>query len=256
MVPTPHIKAEKDEIAKVVLMPGDPERTKFMAETYLEDAKLINDIRGMFGYTGFYKGKKLSIMTSGMGIPSISIYAYELFNFYDVDAIIRVGSIGSIQPTVKTRDVIIADLALTDSTFMKNFKVPEGYESRGTKELNEKAIEIAKEKGMIIVDDRNGISEIEDSENINVHLGTVLTEEIYYSQADGDMVSDYRKKDVLGFEMEAAALFANAAQAGKKAMSIFTVSNNILTGEEMDPEKRVSSFAEMFEIAFETAISI
>lgn len=335
LIPTPHIAAVKEDLGKVVLMPGDPYRSRFMAENYLEDPRLINDIRGMLGYTGYYHGKKLSIMTSGIGIPSISIYAYELFNFYDIDTIIRVGSIGSIQPCVNVSDIILADLALTDSSFMKNFKVPEGYVSKGSDALTDMALKIAQENGLEILDHRDGLLDLTDgndtgtelimqgaeadakkhmpedtkipnekvlsegsvgseyadgTENfsdirpvknekefsegksvhdisdlgrtqdlaqsrqaVKLHIGKVLTEEIYYSQADGDMVQDYRDLEVLGFEMEAAALFANAAQAGKQAMSIFTVSNDILTGGEMPPEDRVTSFGKMFEIAFGVA---
>ena len=236
-VPTPHNKATKEEMAKVVIMPGDPMRSKYIAEAFLEDVKLVNNVRGVQGHTGLWKGKPVSVMSSGIGIPSISVYAYELFNFYETEAIIRVGTAGSIQPDVKVGEVLFAKEAFTNSNFLKNFTLEKGHRMLADADLLDRAKRIAKE------------------ENIFTHEGTVLTEEIYYSQEEG-IVEKWAERGVAAFEMETAALYANADQAGKKALALFTISNSILTGEEMDVDIRERALNDMIKIALDTAWEI
>ena len=233
-VPTPHNKATKEEMANVVIMPGDPMRSKYIAEEFLQDAKLVNNVRGVQGYTGYWNGRRVSVMASGIGIPSISVYAYELFNFYDTDVIIRVGTAGSIQENVNVGEVLFAETAFTNSLFLDQFSLPTTYIPRADKTLLSEAVEIAKEK------------------NVVHHVGSVLTEEIYYSQEEG-IVERWKERGIDAFEMEAAALYANADQAGKKALSLFTISNSILTGEEMDVDIRERALNEMIEIGLDTA---
>ena len=233
-IPTPHNKATKEEMANVVIMPGDPMRSKYIAEEFLEDAKLVNNVRGVQGYTGFWKGRKITVMSSGMGIPSISIYTYELFNFYDTDMIIRVGTAGSIQENVKIGEVLFAETAYTNSNFLRNFTLPKDYIPKANEELLKQAVKIAEEK------------------NIKHHVGSVLTEEIYYSMEEG-IVEKWAGRGVDAFEMEAAALYANADQAGKKALALFTISNSILSGVEMDVDLRERALNEMIEIGLDTA---
>ncbi len=233
-IPTPHNKASKEELANVVIMPGDPMRSKYIAEDFLEDAVLINNVRGVQGYTGNWKGKRITVMSSGMGIPSISIYTYELFNFYQTDAIIRVGTAGSIQEHVHIGEVLFAETAYTNSNFLKNFTLPKTYVPKADLELLRAAVQIAKEK------------------QITHHIGSVLTEEIYYSQEEG-IVEKWAGRGVDAFEMEAAALYANADQVGKKALALFTISNCILTGEEMDVDIRERALNEMIEIGLDCA---
>ncbi len=234
MVPTPHNAAQKEDFAKTILMPGDPMRAKYIAENFLEDAKLVNNIRGVQGYTGIWHDKRVSVMASGMGIPSISLYAFELFNFYDVDSIIRVGTVGGLSNDIKVGDVLVAETALTDSDFYKHLKVPADYVAHPSDELLERAKVAANKLG------------------VNAVCGKALTAELYYSMEDGYM--DYWKEQgALGIEMEAAALYAHAYMANKKALALFTVSNNILTGEEMDPLLRERNLNAMIEIALECA---
>ena len=233
-VPTPHNTALKEEIAKVVLMPGDPLRSKYIAEEFLKDAKLVNNVRGVQGYTGTWKDSPVTVMSHGIGIPSVSVYAYELFNFYETEAIIRVGTAGSIQQDVKVGEVLFAETAYTNSNFLRNFSLPKDYVAKADPTLLSLAQEIAKAK------------------QIPFHTGSVLTDEIYYSQEEG-IVEKWAERGVAAFEMEAAALYANADQAGKKALSLFTISNCILTGEEMDVKIRERALNEMIEIALDTA---
>lgn len=230
MVPTPHNAATKEELAKTILMPGDPMRSKFIAKNFLENAKLVNNIRSAQGYTGTYKGKKVSVMASGIGIPSISVHLFELFNFYDVDCIIRVGTIGALSQDIKVGDVVIADTSLTDSDFYKHLNLPADYVAHPDATLLEKAKNAAAGMG------------------INATCGKVLTCELYYSMEDGYM--DYwAGQGALGIEMESAALYAHADIFNKKSLALFTVSNNILTGEEMDPMLRERNLDAMIEIA-------
>ncbi len=243
-VPTPHNSAAKDDIAKTVIMPGDPMRSKWIAGNFLEDARLVNNVRGVQGYTGTWKGMPVTVMASGMGIPSISIYAYELYNFYDVDLIIRTGTAGSIQPDVKVRDIVIADKAYTNSGFLSQMDLPDGYIPEATKEVL-KIAEVAANRSYERMN-------TEKQACSAVHTGPVLTEELYYSSEE-HIVETWAERGVLAFEMEAAALYANAAQAGKNALALFTVSNSILTGEEMPPEERETSLTQMVNTALETA---
>lgn len=233
-VPTPHISAKKEDLAKVFLMPGDPLRSRYIASAYLEDARLVNDIRGVQGYTGLWKGRRISVMASGVGIPSISVYAYELFQFYDTDVIIRTGTAGSIRKDRKVGDILIADIAYTNSDFLKNFDLPEDYLPKPDPGLLSCALQAAEKR------------------KLPVSTGPVLTEEIYYSMEEG-IIEKWARQGVEAFEMEAAALYANAAQAGKKALALFTISNQILTGEEMDPSLRERALDDMITIALDTA---
>jgi len=235
ITPTPHIAATYDQIAKRMLMPGDPKRSRYIATTFLEIPVLVNDIRVVQGYTGTYKGVPVTVMASGMGIPSIGLYTYELFNFYDVEKIIRVGTAGSIDEKLNVGDVLISDIAYTDSGFLDKFDFGADYVPKPSPEMLADSIEIAKEKGMSYV------------------VGPVLTAELYYTGVPTDF-NAWHDKGVLSVEMEAACLYANAVLAKKKALSMFTVSNSILTGVEMPPEERETSFGKMIGLALDTVI--
>ena len=241
MVPTPHNEAGKEDIAKAVIMPGDPLRSKWIARTFLEDAVLVNNLRGVQGYTGNWKGVPVTVMASGMGISSIGIYAYELFNFYDVEKIIRTGTAGAVQPQIRVGDIIIADKAFTDSGFTLKLGFDGEYVPEPDKALSGRLKQIAAEYI------NNSAGEAAPA----LHNGAVLTEELYYGQEN--IVPRWQAKGVLAFEMEAAVLFAYAKLAGKKAAAIFTASNNILTGEEMDPRLRETALFGMTEVALNAA---
>lgn len=231
-IPTPHNGAKEGDIAKTVLMPGDPLRAQFIAEKYLEDVVCFNTVRNMLGFTGTYKGKRISVMGGGMGIPSVGIYTYELFNFYDVDRIIRIGSAGSLQDDVKVRDVIIGMGACTDSNYAAQFRLPGTYAPIADYSLLRKAADTAEAKGT------------------RYHVGNILSADAFYN--DYEKANDlWRKMNVLCIEMEAAALYMNAARAGKQALCILTISDNICTGESLSAEDRQKSFHEMMEIALE-----
>ena len=234
-IPTAHIAAiTKDAFAKTVLMPGDPLRSKFIAETYLENAVLVNDIRGVQGYTGYYKGKKVSVMASGMGQPSIGIYSYELFNFYDVSSIIRVGSCGAFQPELKPCDIVVAMGACTNSNFAAQFG------------LNGNFAPIA-DFGLV----RAAADECEKM-GVNYRVGNVFSSDIFYNDTYSDL--DWKKLGVLGVEMEAAALYCNAARAGKKALCICSVSDCLYDMSlNMDADSRRTAFTKMMEVALEIA---
>lgn len=231
---TPHNQAQKGEIAKTVLMPGDPLRAKFLAEHYLEDVHQFNTVRNMFGYTGFYHGKKVSIMGSGMGQPSIGIYAHELFTQYDVEAIIRIGSCGSLQKDVHLRDIIIVQGSCTDSNFAHQFELPGTYSAISSYDLLEKAVEQAKLKGA------------------SYHVGNVIASDFFY-HADQDSGKKWASMGCLGVEMESYALFATAAYLGKKALTLLTVSDSLVTQEETTAQEREQTFTTMMEIALEIA---
>ena len=240
---TPHIGAEKGDFADTVLMPGDPLRSRFIAENFLNNAKLVNDIRGVQGYTGLYKGEKISVMASGMGMPSIGIYSYELYNFFGVENIIRVGSAGSYRADVKLRDIVLAQAACTDSNFVKQFGLPGDFSPIADFGLLTKAVSKAKALGL------------------NCHIGIVLSSDRFYGDSKGlpdwkQPVSLWAKMGVLAVEMEAAALYMNAARAGKRALCICTVSDSLITGEETTAGERQSSFTDMIKLALETAASI
>ncbi|MBR2020596.1 MAG: purine-nucleoside phosphorylase [Clostridia bacterium] len=228
--PTPHIAAQAHEIAKTVLMPGDPLRSEFIAKTYLENAKLVNDIRGVHGYTGTYKGKPVTVMASGMGQPSIGIYSYELYNFYDVDAIIRVGSCGSFHPDLHVRDIVIAMGACTNGNYASQFQMPGTFAPIADFGLVRRAADLCEARG------------------VNYKVGNIFSSDTFYNAAGSDM--DWAKMGVLGVEMESAALYCNAAWAGKKALCICTVSDSFLHPEENATAlERQNSFTDMMEIA-------
>ena len=236
-VPTPHISAAKGDFAKTVLMPGDPLRAKFIAENFLENARLVNNVRGIGGYTGTYKGKEVSVMASGMGMPFMGIYSYELFHFYDVDHIIRVGTAGAIHPDLKLRDVVAGMAACTNSSFVKQYNLPGDYAPIASYRMLRAAEEAAKEKGVDLV------------------VGNLYSSDTFYDDQT-DVIPRWQKMGVLAIEMEAAALYMNAARAGKEALAICTVSDIPLTGEGCSSEERQNSFTQMMEIALETAIRL
>lgn len=240
---TPHINAKPQDFAKTVLMPGDPHRSKFIAETFLEDARLVNDVRGVQGYTGFYKGKEISVMASGMGMPSMGIYSYELFNFFGVQNIIRVGSAGSYQKEVKLRDIVIAQAACTDSNFVNQYSLPGSFSPIASYKLISCCVTAAKTLGL------------------NYHVGNVVSSDVFYADTEGrpdysKPINAWAKMGVLAVEMEAAALYMNAARANKNALAICTVSDSLVTGEATSAEERQNSFTDMMKLALETAISI
>lgn len=232
---TPHNAAEKGEIAKTVLMPGDPLRAKFIAETYLEEVTCFNTVRNMFGYTGNYKGKRISVMGHGMGMPSIGIYSYELFDQYDVDQIIRIGSAGGLADDVELMDIVIAMGASTNSNYASQYKLPGTIAPIADYELLRKAVEVAEER------------------NCNVRVGNVLSSDTFYTddRAANDL---WKKMHVLAVEMEAAALYCNAARLGKKALCILTISDHLYSGKELSAAERQNGFRQMMEIALETGI--
>lgn len=232
MIPTPHNTAEEGAIAKKVIMPGDPLRAKLIAETYLENPVCFNTVRNMLGFTGSYKGKPVSVMGSGMGMPSIGIYSYELFNFYDVDAIIRVGSAGALQDDVKVMDVVIAMGACTDSNYASTYGLPGTFAPISSFDLLRRAVEVGEEKGA------------------RIHVGNVCSSDVFYGD-NAEAAEKWKKMGVLAVEMECAALFMNAARAGKKALGIVTISDHLYTGEMLSAEERQSSFRQMMEIALE-----
>ena len=234
---TPHINASPEDFAKTVLMPGDPLRSKFIAENFLENAKLVNNVRGIQGYTGTYKGERVSVMASGMGMPSIGIYSYELYNFFGVENIMRVGSAGGMSENVHIRDIIIGMGACTTTNFAVQYGLEGSFAPTASYDMMKIAIEEA---------DRIGAS---------YHVGNLLSSDIFYN-ANPDASKKWTRMGVLGVEMEAAALYMNAAYSGKRALAICTVSDHLLTGESLDAEARQNSFTEMMEIALNTAIRL
>ena len=233
-IPTAHNSAKAGDFAKTVLMPGDPLRAKYIAETYLENPRQVNAVRNMFGYTGTYKGKEISVMGGGMGMPSIGIYSYELFNFYDVDQVIRIGSAGAFQDNIKLMDVVIGMGACTDSNYAYQYGLPGTFAPIADYELLNRAVETAKRQGM------------------NVVVGNVLSSDVFYNAMSN--VNDlWRDMGVLAVEMEAAALYMNAAKAGKKALCMLTISDHLYTGESLSAEDRQLGFGKMMEIALELA---
>lgn len=234
-VPTPHIGAQVGEIAETVLLPGDPLRAKYIAENFLTDVKQFNATRNMFGYTGYYKGKRISVMGTGMGCPSMGIYSYELIHFYGCKNLIRVGTAGSLQEKVKVRDLVIAMGACTTSNYVRQFHLPGDYSCICSYDLLRKAVEKAEEKGM------------------NYHVGNVLSSDMFYNPEMPAMGTSWDKMGVLAVEMESAALYSNAAYAGVNALCILTISDSIVTGEATTAEERQNTFTSMMEIALELA---
>lgn len=233
--PTPHNGAIEGDIAKTVLMPGDPLRAKFIADTYLEDVRCFNTVRNMLGYTGTYQGIPVSVMGGGMGMPSIGIYSYELFNFYGVESIIRVGSAGGIADEVKVRDVVAGMGACTNSNYAHQYQLPGTYAPIASFDLLERAVAAGRDQGM------------------ELKVGNVLSSDTFYDDNDQATVS-WQKMGVLAVEMEAAALYMNAARANKKALCLLTISDLPLKGESLSAEERQTSFTQMMEIALAVAI--
>lgn len=236
--PTPHNAATKGQIAKTVLMPGDPLRAKFVAETYLDEGSVtrFNEVRNMLGFTGTYKGKPVSVMGSGMGMPSIGIYSYELFNFYDVDNIIRIGTAGGLAPDVKLRDVVIGMGACTDSNYAAQFRMPGTLAPIADFGLLRRAVESADKLGYAY------------------KVGNILSSDIFYN--DDETVNErWASMGVLAVEMESVALYLNAIRAKKHALTLLTVSDLPLTGASLPAEERQTSFTQMMEVALEVAAS-
>ena len=233
--PTPHNGAIEGDIAKTVLMPGDPLRAKFIADTYLQDVRCFNTVRNMLGYTGTYQGVPGSVMGGGMGMPSIGIYSYELFNFYGVESIIRVGSAGGIADEVKVRDVVAGMGACTNSNYAHQYQLPGTYAPIASFDLLERAVAAGRDQG------------------VELKVGNVLSSDTFYDDNDQATVS-WQKMGVLAVEMEAAALYMNAARANKKALCLLTISDLPLKGESLSAEERQTSFTQMMEIALAVAI--
>lgn len=237
-VPTPHISAKKGDFAKTVLMPGDPLRSKFIAETFLENPVLINNVRGVQGYTGTWKGVPVSVMASGMGIPAIGIYSYELYNFYDVDNIIRIGSAGALSDDLKLMDIVAAQGACTDSNFVHQFELSGTFAPIADYTLLSAAVEAGREHG------------------VELKVGNILSSDNFYSPAGKDSADKWRDMGVMAIEMESAGLYMNAAAAGKRALCICTISDHIYRPEALSSEDRQNSFTQMMEIALDTAVKM
>ena len=234
---TPHISAEKGDFAPTVLMPGDPLRSKFIAENYLENARLVNNVRGVQGYTGTYHGVPVSVMASGMGIPSIGIYSYELYNFYGVENILRVGSAGAMSEKLRVRDIVLGQGACTNSNYACQFGVQGTFAPIADFTLLRTAAEIAEEK------------------KLPYAVGNLFSADIFYND-DPNVTANWQKLGALAVEMEAAGLYMNAARAGKKALAICTISDHLLTGEATTAEERQNTFRDMMELALEVAVRV
>ncbi len=238
-MPTPHNEAAKGQIAKTVLMPGDPLRAQFIAETFLEDAVLVNNVRGMLAYTGKYNGKPITVMGGGMGMPSIGIYSYELYSQYDVEKIIRIGSAGSYSENAKLYDVILATSAVSESTYAKTQSGFEGDETFPSAELNDALRKAAKDLG------------------IEIHEGAIHSSDVFYREASDESPSYWEKlrdeRGCLAVEMESFALFHNANVTGKKAACLLTISDSFVSPEITSAEERQKCFTNMMKIALEMA---
>lgn len=227
--PTPHNGAKLGDIAKTVLMPGDPLRAKFLADTYLEDVVEYNSVRGMYGYTGTYKGKRVSVQGHGMGMPSIGIYTYELYNFYGVENIIRIGSAGAIDESLHIGDIVIGMGACTNSNYEDQYLLPGRYAPIASFDLVQKAVSEAERLGY------------------TYKVGNLYSSDTFYD--DSLRLKSWQKMGVLAVEMEAAALYMNAARAGKKALTICTISDCPFTGEATTAQERQTKFTQMMEVA-------
>ena len=231
---TAHNKAEVGDIAKTVLMPGDPLRAKYIAETYLTEVKCFNSVRNMLGFTGKYNGKEISVMGSGMGMPSIGIYSYELYQFYNVESIIRIGSAGALHEDIDLKDLVFAQGACTDSRFAYQYELPGSFAPIADFSLLEKAVSEARALGT------------------RFKVGNVVSSDIFYNVYP-EAAKKWAGMGVLCVEMEAAALYMNAAKLHKKALAILSISDHILEGTELSPEERQTGFSEMMEIALKLA---
>ena len=232
---TPHNQAPEGAFAKTVLMPGDPLRAKFIAENFLTDVVQVNSVRNMLGYTGYYKGKTVSVMGSGMGMPSIGIYSHELYSFYGVEKIIRIGTCGAYAPECKVFDLILAEGACTNSNWAHQFALPGVLSAIADFDMLMDAYKIAKDN------------------NMNVHVGNILSSDIFYNDQES-VWKKWAKLGCLGVEMESYALYTTAANLHKKALCILTVSDSFITHEETTPEQRQTSFKDMMKVALEVAI--
>ena len=233
--PTPHINATPNDFAKTVLMPGDPLRAKFIAENFLENPRLVNNVRGIQGYTGTYKGVPVSVMASGMGMPSIGIYSYELFSAFGVENIIRVGSAGAMQEYIKVRDIVIGMGACTNSAYANQYGLKGTFAPIASYKILRTCVDKAEEMGLCY------------------HVGSLFSSDTFYTD---DKDTNWGKMGVMAVEMEAAALYMNAARLGKNALAICTISDHLLTGEATSSEERQNSFTEMMTLALETAIKL
>ena len=233
---TPHNSAKMGDFAKTVLMPGDPLRAKFIAETFLKDAKLVNNVRGIHGYTGTYDGVPVSVMASGMGMPSIGIYSHELYSQYGVENIMRIGSAGAISPKLKLRDVVAGQGACTNSNFAHQYNLHGTFAPIADFTLLETAVSVAREMG------------------VEMPVGNLLSSDTFYDASGSTM--DWGKMGVLAVEMEAAALYMTAASLGKRALAICSISDSLVTGEELSAEDRQLTFTTMMEIALKTAVAM
>lgn len=233
---TPHNAAAKGDFAKTVLMPGDPLRAKLIAETYLSDARLVNNVRGVQGYTGVYQDVPVSVMASGMGMPSIGIYSYELFHEYDVENIIRIGSAGAILPSLRLRDIVIAQAVCTDSNYVHQYGLPGAFSPIADFKLLETAVTVARRMGL------------------EPPVGNLYSSDVFYNKKQN--ILDWGSMGVLATEMETAALYCNAAEAGKRALAICTISDHLVTGERLSAPDRQTSFSQMMELALGVAVEL
>jgi len=237
-IPTPHISAAAGDFAKTVLMPGDPLRAKFIAETFLENPRLVNNVRGVQGYTGTWKGVPVSVMASGMGMPSIGIYSWELFNFYGVENIMRIGSAGALRDDLKLMDIVAGQGACTNSNYVTQFGTPGTFAPIADFTLLSTAVETARQHG------------------VEMKVGNILSSDNFYSAEGYDRNSLWKRMGVMAVEMEAAALYANAAYAGKRALCICTISDHLYREEYLSSEDRQTSFTQMMEIALDVAVKM
>ena len=238
--PTPHINATPEDFAQTVLMPGDPLRAKFIAENFLTGAKLVNNVRGIQGYTGIYEGTPVSVMASGMGIPSIGIYSYELYNFFGVENILRIGSAGAMHADIRVRDIVMGMGACTNSHFADQYHLPGTFAPICSYKMLKTCVDTAEEM------------------RLRYHVGNLLSSDTFYNDTkdvpEGFMSqSSWSKMGVMAVEMEAAGLYMNAARAGKNALAICTISDHLITGESTTAEERQNSFTDMMELALKTA---
>lgn len=241
--PTPHINSGVGDFAKTVLMPGDPLRAKFIAENFLVDVKLVNNVRGIQGYTGYYNGVRVSVMASGMGMPSIGIYSYELYNAFGVENIIRVGSAGAMMRAINVGDIVVAMGASTDSNFASQFRLNGSFAPICSYKILKECVKKA------------------DEMNIKYHIGNVLSTDVFYSDVQGLTEENmphniWAKMGVMAVEMETAALYMNAARSSKNALAICTISDSLVTGDSLSAKERETGFTQMMELALKTAINL
>ena len=238
--PTPHINCTPSDFAKTVLMPGDPLRAKFIAENFLENAVLVNNVRGIQGYTGTFEGEKISVMASGMGMPSIAIYSHELYSAFGVENIVRIGSAGAMQENIRVRDIVLGQGACTNSAMANHFRLPGTFCPIASYPLLQTVVKEAEEMGL------------------RYHVGNLLSSDTFYNDEEGlskeeTSLALWGKMGVMAVEMEAAALYMNAARLGKNALAICTISDHLITGEETTSEERQNSFTDMMLLALRSA---